>query len=113
MALPTVPAAVMDAVAPEEMGKASGINVMAQPFGAVFAIAIGSAVFSANGHLGTPAGVTAGFQPVLWACVAFAALATLSCFTPHRTRSRRSSQPGSPRRRRRRLILPTHHQLDR
>jgi len=30
--------------------------------------------------LGTPAGFTAGFQPALWACVGFAALATLSCF---------------------------------
>ena len=56
MALPTVPAAVLNAVAPQEMGKASGINVMAQRFGAVFAIAIGSAVFSANGRLGGPAG---------------------------------------------------------
>ena len=80
MALPTVPAAVLDAVAPREMGKASGINVMAQRFGAVFAIAIGSAVFSANGHLGSPAGFTTGFRPALWACVGFAALATISCF---------------------------------
>ena len=80
MALPTVPAAVLDAVAPQEMGKASGINVMAQRFGAVFAIAIGSAVFSANGRLGSPAGFTAGFRPALWACVGFAALATISCF---------------------------------
>jgi EmrB/QacA subfamily drug resistance transporter len=80
MALPTVPAAVLDAVAPQELGKASGINVMAQRFGAVFAIAIASAVFSARGHLGTPAAFTAGFQPALWACVAFAALAALSGF---------------------------------
>ena len=63
MALPTVPAAVLDAVAPQEMGKASGINVMAQRFGAVFAIAIGSAVFAANGRLGSPAGFTAGPLP--------------------------------------------------
>ena len=61
MALPTVPTAVLSAVAPEEMGKASGINYMAQRFGTVFAIAIASAVFSANGHLGSPASVTAGF----------------------------------------------------
>ena len=54
MALPTVPTAVLSAVAPQEMGKASGINYMAQRFGAVFAIAIASAVFSANGHLGSP-----------------------------------------------------------
>jgi EmrB/QacA subfamily drug resistance transporter len=78
MALPTVPTAVLSAVSAEEMGKASGINYMAQRFGAVFAIAIGSAVFSAYGRLGTPASVTAGFKPALWACAAFAALAALS-----------------------------------
>ncbi len=78
MALPTVPTAVLSAVAPYEMGKASGINYMAQRFGSVFAIAIASAVFSANGHLGSPASVTAGFGPALWACAAFAALAALT-----------------------------------
>ena len=54
------------------MGKASGINYMAQRFGTVFALAIGSAVFSAHGHLGSPAAVTAGFRPALWACAGFA-----------------------------------------
>jgi EmrB/QacA subfamily drug resistance transporter len=78
MALPTVPTAVLSAVSPEEMGKASGINYMAQRFGAVFAIAIGSAVFSTYGHLGTPASVTAGFKPALWACAGFAVLAAVS-----------------------------------
>jgi EmrB/QacA subfamily drug resistance transporter len=87
MALPTVPTAVLSAVAPEEMGKASGINYMAQRFGTVFAIAIASAVFSANGHLGSPASVTAGFRPALWACAAFAVLAALTAFgiSPRRT----------------------------
>ncbi len=87
MALPTVPTAVLSAVAPQEMGKASGINYMAQRFGTVFAIAIASAVFSANGHLGSPASVTAGFRPALWACVALAALAALTAFgiSPRRT----------------------------
>ncbi len=78
MALPTVPTAVLSAVAPHEMGKASGINYMAQRFGAVFAIAIGSAVFSASGDLGSPAAVTAGFRPALWACACFALLAAVS-----------------------------------
>jgi hypothetical protein len=49
---------------------------MAQRFGTVFALAIGSAVFSANGRLGSPAAVTSGFRPALWACVSFAVLAT-------------------------------------
>ena len=65
MALPTVPTAVLSSVAPSEMGKASGISNMMQRFGAVFAIAIASSVFAAYGHLGSPAGVTAGFRPAL------------------------------------------------
>jgi EmrB/QacA subfamily drug resistance transporter len=78
MALPTVPTAVLNAVAEPEMGKASGVNYMAQRFGAVLSIAIASAVFAAHGHLGNPAAVTAGFRPALWSCVIFAVLAALS-----------------------------------
>jgi EmrB/QacA subfamily drug resistance transporter len=78
MALPTVPTAVLSAVAPEEMGKASGINYMAQRFGAVFAIAIGSTVFASYGGLSSPAAVTAGFKPALWACSVLAGLGALS-----------------------------------
>jgi EmrB/QacA subfamily drug resistance transporter len=78
MALPTVPTAVLNAVPPTQLGKASGINYMAQRFGTVFAIAIGSAVFSAHGHLGNPVAVTAGFRPALWSTVVFAVLAAVA-----------------------------------
>jgi EmrB/QacA subfamily drug resistance transporter len=78
MALPTVPTTVLNAVRPAEMGKASGVNYMAQRFGAVFSIAIASAVFAAHGHLGNPAAVTAGFRPALWCCVIFALLAAVT-----------------------------------
>jgi MFS family permease len=78
MALPTVPTAVLSAVAPQEMGKASGINYMAQRFGAVFAVAIGSTVFASYGGLASPASVSAGFRPALWACAGFAGLGLLS-----------------------------------
>jgi EmrB/QacA subfamily drug resistance transporter len=78
MALPTVPTAVLSSVSSEEMGKASGINFMAQRFGTVFAIAIASAIFSSYGHLGAPASVTAGFRPALWTCAAFAVLAAVT-----------------------------------
>jgi EmrB/QacA subfamily drug resistance transporter len=88
MALPTVPTAVLSAVTPRELGKASGINYMMQRFGAVFAIAVASAVFAAYGHLGTPAGVTDGFKPALAACAGFALLAALSslAITPPKAR---------------------------
>ena len=78
MALPTVPTAVLSAVAPHEMGKASGINYMAQRFGAVFAVAIGSTVFASHGGFANPATVTAGFKPALWACCVFAGLGALA-----------------------------------
>jgi EmrB/QacA subfamily drug resistance transporter len=88
MALPTVPTAVLNAVAPRELGKASGINYMMQRLGPAVAIAVASAVFAAYGHLGTPAGVTSGFKPALAACAGFALLAALSALaiTPPRTR---------------------------
>jgi EmrB/QacA subfamily drug resistance transporter len=78
IALPTVPTTVLGAVGEEEMGTASGINYMAQRFGAVFAVAVATAAFSSYGHLGSPSAVTAGFRPAMWACAAFALLATLS-----------------------------------
>ena len=92
MALPTVPTAVLSSVAGIEMGKASGINYMAQRFGAVFAIAIASAVFSAHGSLSDPAAVTAGFRPALWSCVLFATLAALTSVAIS-ARSPRASDP--------------------
>ena len=92
MALPTVPTAVLSSVAGIEMGKASGINYMAQRFGAVFAIAIASAVFSAHGNLSDPAAVTAGFRPALWSCVLFATLAALTSVAIS-ARSPRESDP--------------------
>jgi MFS family permease len=78
MALSTVPTAVLSDVAPQEMGKASGINYMAQRFGAVFAVAIGTAVFDGYGHLGDPEAVTQGFRPAMWACTVLAGLAAIS-----------------------------------
>jgi EmrB/QacA subfamily drug resistance transporter len=78
MALPTVPTAVLNSVAPTEIGKASGINYMMQRFGAVFGIAIAGAIFSASGHLDTPAAFTDGFKPALAACAILSLLATLA-----------------------------------
>ena len=87
MALPTVPTAVLNAVAPSELGKASGINYMMQRLGPAVAIAVASAVFAACGHLATPASITDGFKPALAACAGFALLAALSALaiTPPKT----------------------------
>ncbi|HKO27150.1 MAG TPA: DHA2 family efflux MFS transporter permease subunit [Solirubrobacteraceae bacterium] len=92
MALPTVPTAVLSAVAPHEMGKASGINYMAQRFGAVFAVAIGSAVFGTYGGLGSPSAVTAGFRPALCACSVLAGLGVLAALAMS-PRPKRAAEP--------------------
>jgi hypothetical protein len=55
---PTAPSAV----AARDMGKASGAINTLQRFGGAFGVAIVSAVFAANGHLGTAASVSAGFR---------------------------------------------------
>jgi EmrB/QacA subfamily drug resistance transporter len=91
MALPTVPTAVLNAVPAQHLGKASGINYMAQRFGTVFAIAIGTAVFSAYGHLGTPATVTAGFRPAMWSTVVFAILSTLTALAVPAAKAQRQA----------------------
>jgi MFS family permease len=78
MTIPTVPAAVFGAVDPAEMGKASGTNNMLQRFGAVFGVALASAVFSASGRIGTPTTFTDGFRPALMVAAALALLGALA-----------------------------------
>jgi MFS family permease len=65
MVLATSSTAALSAVDPAEMGKASGANSTLQRFGGAFGIAAATAVFAANGHLGTAAAFTAGFRPAL------------------------------------------------
>jgi MFS family permease len=95
MALPTVPTAVLSSVAPPEMGKAAGINTMMQRFGAVFAVAIASSVFAANGHLGSPAAVTAGFRPALavWAALSLLGSVTALAIAARRRETAVGAEP--------------------
>jgi hypothetical protein len=65
MVFATASTAVLGAVAPPDMGKASGANSTVQRFGGVFGIAAATAVFSANGHLGTALTFTGGLRPAL------------------------------------------------
>jgi EmrB/QacA subfamily drug resistance transporter len=65
MAIPTVPATALSAVPPGDVGRASGVSNTAQRFGAAFGIALVTAVFAANGHLGSAASMTAGYRPAM------------------------------------------------
>ena len=65
MVLPTAPAAALAAVGAEDLGKASGATNTLQRLGGVFGVAIATAVFSADGGLGSAARFDAGFRPAL------------------------------------------------
>jgi MFS family permease len=65
MVLASAPVAALGAVAPADLGKASGANSTLQRFGGAFGIAVATAVFAANGHLGTANSFDAGFRPAL------------------------------------------------
>jgi EmrB/QacA subfamily drug resistance transporter len=78
MALPSVPTAALGAVPPEDVGRASGVSNTMQRFGAAFGIALVTAVFAANGHLGSVAGFTAGYRPAMLVSAAISLLGAVA-----------------------------------
>src|ERR687885_4279 len=63
MPFATAATASLSAVAPEDVGKASGATNTIQRFGGVFGLAVTAALFAANGQLTSPAAFAAGFRP--------------------------------------------------
>jgi EmrB/QacA subfamily drug resistance transporter len=88
MALPCVAAAALSAAPARLLGKAAGTVNTLQQFGAVFGVAIVTAVFDSHGSLKTPAAVTSGYKPGL---AVAAALSLLGAFTGLGIRKARSS----------------------
>ncbi|MBA2308555.1 MAG: DHA2 family efflux MFS transporter permease subunit [Pseudonocardiales bacterium] len=72
MAIPVVQNAVLGAVAPHEVGKASGANNMTQELGGVFGVAILVAVFATAGSYASAAAFTDGFTVALAVCATLA-----------------------------------------
>jgi EmrB/QacA subfamily drug resistance transporter len=65
MVVPAASAAALSAVPPEQLGKASGVSNTLQRFGAVFGVAIATAVFDAKGSLDSHVTITNGYRPAL------------------------------------------------
>jgi MFS family permease len=93
MAIPAVTAAALGAVQAADTGRASGVVNTLQRFGGAFGIAIATATFSAYGHLGSPASMTAGYRPAL-AVAALLSLAGAAVALAIRQRPARESRPG-------------------
>ncbi|MCW2882590.1 MAG: drug resistance transporter, EmrB/QacA subfamily [Sphaerisporangium sp.] len=78
MALPTVQNAVLGAVPPGAIGKASGTSNTFRQLGGVFGIALAIAVFTRTGDLTGPAGFTGGFAPALLVTAGLSLVGALS-----------------------------------
>jgi EmrB/QacA subfamily drug resistance transporter len=93
MAIPTTPTAALDAVPPADIGTASGVQNTLQRFGAVFGVAIVTAVFSASGHLGSAAGVIGGVRPALGASAGLSLLGAFAALAAGRRRNVPATSP--------------------
>ncbi|WP_455359922.1 MFS transporter [Streptomyces sp. SYSU K21746] len=71
-AIPVVQSALIGAVSPRAVGKASGANNMTQEFGGAFGVAILVAVFTASGGYASAEAFIDGFVPAMGACSALA-----------------------------------------
>jgi EmrB/QacA subfamily drug resistance transporter len=93
MALPCVTAGGLNAVPPELLGKASGTLNTMQQFGAVFGIAVVTAVFNAHGSLADAASVTSGYRAALAVAAGSSVLGAAVALGIRRVRS---AVPASP-----------------
>jgi hypothetical protein len=68
----------LNSVTSDLLGKAAGTLNTMQQFGAVFGVAIVTAVFNSRGGLATPTAVTSGYRPALATAAALSALGSLT-----------------------------------
>jgi MFS family permease len=106
MAIPSAQNAVMNAVTPADLGKASGTFMTMRQLGGVFGLAIAAAVFTGTGGYTSPAAFANGFVPALTVSAALSAggalvAAFLPRHTPHlevsaQVSTGRESSPAGP-----------------
>jgi EmrB/QacA subfamily drug resistance transporter len=78
MAMPAAQNAVLGAVTPSEIGKASGTFNMARFLGGVFGVTVQAAVFAAIGNFGSPHAFGVAFVAAMGAAVAISLMAALA-----------------------------------
>ncbi|TMQ92344.1 MFS transporter [Actinomadura soli] len=102
MAMPAAQTSVINAVAPPEIGKASGVFNTLRQFAAVFGVAILAAVFTAEGGYGTARAFADGFAPAIAVSGALSLAGALAgLLIPRPDRAPRTAGPGRYDRRRR------------
>ena len=78
MAFPAVQKAVMGAVAPSEIGKASGTYNTMRQLGGAFGVAILVAVFAASGSYASPQAFSDGFAPAIGVAAALSLVGAIA-----------------------------------
>jgi EmrB/QacA subfamily drug resistance transporter len=88
-AIPAAQRSIMGAVAPAQIGKASGTFSMTRQLGAAFGLAITVAVFGGAGSFASPAAFSDGFAPAIGVCAALslAGVAAALAVKPRRAES--------------------------
>ena len=96
MAIPAVQNAVLGAVAPADIGKASGTLNMIRQLGGVFGIAILAAVFTATGGYTSPHAFSDGYTTAIALSAAFSLAGSLAGLAlPRRPAAGRASAPST------------------
>ncbi len=91
MSIPGAQNAVVSAVGPADIGKASGTFTMMRQLGGVFGLAFAVTVFTGAGGYSSPAAFADGFAPAIAVCAAFSlAGAAAAVAIPGRSRARRA-----------------------
>ncbi|WP_236791751.1 MFS transporter [Amycolatopsis sp. GM8] len=94
MAMPAAQHAVINSVAPAEIGKASGAFNTVRQLGGTFGVAIVAGVFTATGGYASPELFSAGFGPVLGTAAAFSlAAAVAGLWLPGRREKSEVAEP--------------------
>ncbi|MGH3249727.1 MAG: MFS transporter [Trebonia sp.] len=93
VAIPPTQSVVMTAVAPADIGKASGTFNMLRQLGGVFGIAICAAVFAGHGSYASPATFVSGFGPAMGACAGLALVGAIAGLVIPRRRQPTAALP--------------------
>ena len=93
LALPAVTKAVVGAVPPADIGKASGVFSTMRQLGAAFGVAILAAVFTAAGSYASPGAFSDGFAPAIGAAAGLALAGGLAALALPGRRNQIQSAP--------------------
>ena len=93
MALPSVPAAGMNALAPDSLGRAAGVLNTVQQLGAAVGVATLTAVFNANGSLASPGQIASGYRPAIVVAAGLSVLGAATAVGLRRTRPAGAAGP--------------------